>query len=199
MARQGWPVPNASRPAKISRADLPGLVAADTWMMEVLSVAASADLPDWWIGAGFLRNKIWDTISGNRRSVADDVDLVYFDAGATDPEVDWGLDQEMCRLYPGARWEVRNQARMHLSDGFEPYSSTADGIAHWVETATCVGVRLHEGQLRFLFCHGSDDLVNMIARPTAAYRAPDRIDVFRGRLAQKEWRARWSTLVVLEG
>ncbi len=30
--------------------------------MEILETANSLNLPDWWICAGFVRSKIWDTL-----------------------------------------------------------------------------------------------------------------------------------------
>src|SRR6185503_20454597 len=99
--------------------------------------------PDWWIGAGFLRNKIWDAIEDKVSKPTRDVDLVYFNAFDVTPETDRAYDERMKRDHPFAEWEIRNQARMHYVDDFPPYTSTADGISHWVETATCVAVRLN--------------------------------------------------------
>lgn len=42
-----------------SEADVARLVQSDPWMMKVLRAVESLNLPDWWIGAGFLRNKVW--------------------------------------------------------------------------------------------------------------------------------------------
>lgn len=184
----------------ISEADLPDLVMRDRWMMRVLSAAEEADLPDWWIGAGFLRNTIWDAIVGNntRYRYPGDVDLVYFDDTEPTPEADWGLDQEMQDRHPFATWQVRNQARMHVVDGFEPYSSTADGIAHWVETATCVGVRLRSGEPEFLVCYGVEDLLGLIARPIPLFCHAELIELFHRRITEKRWRDRWPGLRILD-
>jgi len=43
-----------------SEQDISKIIEADDWMMDVLRAAEKLQLPDWWIGAGFLRNKIWD-------------------------------------------------------------------------------------------------------------------------------------------
>ncbi len=45
-----------------TEADIIRLVKDDKWMMKVLTAAASLDLPDWWVCAGFVRSKIWDTM-----------------------------------------------------------------------------------------------------------------------------------------
>lgn len=140
-----------------SQADITKIIQADPWMMQVLQAAETLDLPDWWIGAGFLRNKVWDAIEGN---------------------------------------ETPHQARMHYVNDFEPYTSTEDGIAHWVETATCVAVRLRQGSLEYLFCHGTDDLFGLVARPTVGFRSEELIHIFYDRIEKKGWRQRWPHLKV---
>lgn len=182
----------------ITEKDVEQLVRDDAWMMQVLEAASALDLPDWWIGAGFLRNKVWDAIENNEPQKSRDIDLVYFDKSDTAPETDWRYDEKMNADYPFAEWEVRNQARMHAKNGFEPYSSAAEGISHWVETATCVAVRLKDGELEFLFCHGTDDLLGLIARPTKDFQIPERIGRFYERIEQKKWRERWPNLTVLD-
>lgn len=179
-----------------SEADITEIIEKDEWMMKVLAAAEKLDLPDWWIGAGFLRNKVWSHIEGKDSEQTRDVDLVYFDHDHTTAEVDWAYDDRMNRDYPFAQWEVRNQARMHYKNGFEPFSSTADGIAHWTETATAVAVRLRAGNLEYLFCYGPDDLFNLIARPTPHCASGKMLKIFEDRIAQKQWRQKWPDLRV---
>ena len=57
------------------RDQLLSLVGADETAMALLRLAHSLDLPDWAIGAGFLRNRLWDDLTGAVTcSPADDVD-----------------------------------------------------------------------------------------------------------------------------
>lgn len=179
-----------------SESQLADLVMSDDWMMSVLRAAQELNLPDWWIGAGFLRNKVWDFIESNVFEPTKDVDLVYFDISNKTPEADWVYDEQMKQRFPMSEWEVRNQARMHYVNNFEPYHSTEDGIAHWVETATCVAVRLEGDELHFLFCHGTDDLFNLIARPIENFRSPELLPTFINRVESKRWRQKWPHLRV---
>ena len=181
-----------------AESDLAELVRDDEWMMRVLRCADSVGLPDWWIGAGFLRNAVWDRLSGREPRHDSDVDLAYFDPTSIATDRDWRMDEELRSRFPFAVWEVRNQARMYVQDGFAPYRSTRDGIAHWVETATCVGVRLLDGEPDFLFCYGAEDLLGLVARPIPDYRSADRITVFRERIAKKQWNERWPGLRIAE-
>ncbi len=71
------PSPEAWR----EREQLLDLIRADPWMMRILRAAAALDLPEWMIGAGFVRNKVWDHLHGfaNAEVQTADIDLIYFD------------------------------------------------------------------------------------------------------------------------
>jgi hypothetical protein len=176
--------------------DITKLLEKDEWRMDVLRAAEALNLPDWWIGAGFLRNAIWDAIEGKESPPTRDVDLVYFDSTNTEPEADWAYDEKMRIEYPFAEWEVRNQARMHYVNGFDPYTSAADGIAHWVETATCVAVKLEDNKLKYLFCHGTDDLFGLIARPVSQFKTKELMPLFYARIEKKQWQDKWPSLKI---
>lgn len=180
-----------------SEDDIAKLISADQWMMNVLHAAEKLGLPDWWIGAGFLRNKVWDAIAGKQPQQSRDVDLVYFNTTDATRESDHAYDAKMKRDYPFAEWEIRNQARMHYVNDFQPFASTADGISHWVETATCVAVKSVGGKLRFLFCYGTDDLYGLVARPTPFFVSGELLQTFYARVSEKGWQERWPELRVL--
>ncbi len=60
--------------------DIVRLIENDEWMINVLQLAKSLELPDWWICAGFVRSKIWDTLHNYEiRTTIPDVDVIYFD------------------------------------------------------------------------------------------------------------------------
>lgn len=183
-----------------NEADVARLVKSDRWMMEVLAVAEDLNLPDWWIGAGFLRNKIWDAIEGNDGVERTDIDLVYFDPTDLTPESENKYDRMLAAVFPEGKWETCNQARMHTYHNDEPYSSSAESIGRWVETATCIAVRKRGSELNFLWCHGIDDVLNMVARPIAhdKVKEPHLLKTFRQRVAIKQWQARWPHLVIKE-
>ncbi|MDG4837647.1 nucleotidyltransferase family protein [Micromonospora sp. WMMD967] len=91
-------------------------------------------------------------------------------------------------------WEIRNQARMHLRNGEEPYTSTLDAISRWPETATCVAVTLRDDSVRLVACHGLTDLVGLAVRPSPTFdNAAGRATVER-RVKAKGWLDRWAGL-----
>lgn len=109
--------------------DIRKLVEPNEWMMQVLRAAEKLDLPDWWIGAGFLRNKVWNTLENNSEHSSSDVDLVYFNPDDVTSETDWLYDKNMKEIFSDADWEIRNQASMPHVNNFEAFKSTADGMS----------------------------------------------------------------------
>lgn len=163
------------------------LLAADQPRMAALRAVAALGLPDGWIGAGFIRNAVWDMLHDIKpRLHFDDVDVVWFDPARTDPAWDAAL---AARLPPGLKWSVTNQARMHARHGHAPYRDTADAIRHWPETATAVAARLQHDRLEVLAPHGLDDLFAGLLRPS-----PGRDAAFARRIAAKPWLRDWPGL-----
>src|SRR3954447_138148 len=115
------------------------LLAVDPIRWHALGLVMSLRLPDGWIGAGFVRNAVWDYLHGREASPPrGDIDVVWFDPGQADPSIDQSLEDRLHALEPTLAWSVKNQARMHTRNSDPPYSSTADAIGHWPETATAV-------------------------------------------------------------
>jgi hypothetical protein len=177
--------------------ELSKIIKEDEWMMNVLNAASKLELSDWWIGAGFLRNKVWNYLENKESEPTRDVDLVYFDSNNTTSAIDWSYDKKMQSEYPYAEWEIRNQARMHYVNDSQPFTSTDDGISHWVETATCVAVKLEHGKLKYLFCHGTNDLFNLIARPIPSFDNREKIQTFYDRIEKKKWAQKWPNLKII--
>ncbi len=176
--------------------DIINLVKSDKWMMDVLYEAEKLHLKEWVIGAGFLRNKVWDYLHNIKRDIADtnDIDLVYFDTANVSEDEDYALSEKMSGVL-GLRWEIKNQAHMHKWHNHEPYHSTAEGISHWIETPTCVAVTLKNGELAIIAPHGIDDLVNLIVRPSPT--RTDNLDLFYKRIQDKQWLLKWPKLKVI--
>ena len=179
-----------------SRQDVIDLIKSDAAAMQILRTAESLALPDWWIGAGFVRNRVWDALSGLSVSQVPprDVDVAYFDPQRLDPAEEQHAEAAAMSALPGVPWEIRNQARMHEQHGDAQYTSTLDAISRWPETATCVAVTLRRGDVHLVTCHGIEDLVHLVVRPSPAFDTPTgRAKVCR-RADAKGWLARWDRL-----
>ena len=178
-------------------ADLLALIAADSWRMACLEAVAALDLPDCWIGAGFVRSPVWDRLHGYETPTPlPDIDVIYHHQG-DGPAEEAAAEASLAEGLPGLPWSVRNQARMHLRNGDRPYRSTADALTHWLETPTAVAVRLGPRKgLELLAPLGLDDLFAMVVRPSPHARA-GRLAAYRARVAAKDWRSRWPKCRIL--
>lgn len=181
---------------------LQALVRGSDWFMAALRAAQSLDLPPWCIGAGAVRNLVWDALHGHARpSALTDVDLAYFDAGDLSTEHDAELQARLTGLAPVLPWEVTNQAGVHLwfeacfGHAVQALSSLEEAIASWPEYATAVGIRLERDEsLTVIAPLGLADLFEMRVR-----RNPRRVSVetYRQRVAQKNYAARWPQVSII--
>ncbi len=174
---------------------LQSLLSSDPLRREALEAVATLGLPDCWIGAGFVRDAVWDHLHGyERRPPSGDVDVVWFASGASDQVTDHNIEHELKSRMPNLAWSVKNQARMHLRNGDAPYRSVADAMRHWPETATAIAARLGAaGSIEINAPLGIADLFALRLRPTPAFVTNKR-PIFDGRVSSKRWIERYPLL-----
>jgi len=178
---------------------LSSLISADAARVRLLERVKALDLPDCWIGAGFVRSAVWDHLHGRAPAAPDgDVDVIWFDRTRAASDIDRELEARLNGIEPSVGWSVKNQARMHLRNGDEPYTSTADAMSHWPETATAVAVRLTDSGIEILAPFGLDDLFSLTVRPTPAFSGK-RLPILQERMREKRWLERWPRLVLASG
>ncbi|MNX33318.1 hypothetical protein D3C86_635430 [compost metagenome] len=172
------------------------LLRADPLRMACLRTARELALPDWALGAGFVRNLIWDHLHQKAEPTPlNDIDLIYLDP--SDPE---GVDEReheawLAERLPGQRWEVRNQARMHVRQRVAPFTSSLEALSHWVEVPTCIGVRLlANDEFEWLAPHGFGH--NWSLQVSANPRCRQESRIFIDRIRDKQWQRIWPDLVV---
>ena len=176
--------------------DVAKVISDSPWHMEVLRTVRKLELPDWMIGAGFVRNAIWDQLHEFVlfTSLAD-IDVIYFDPLHTNASLDSDIEYTLDGILPGMPWSVRNQARMHIRNNDRPYTSSEDAIGHWIEVPTCIAVRLERDDTLNVFApHGLQDLLNLDVRPTpSGIRKPE---IYRKRILAKDWQRIWPKLQI---
>jgi hypothetical protein len=173
------------------------------WFVSALRAARELELSSWCIGAGAVRNLVWDALHGySTPTPLADLDLVYFDANDLSPEREAELQHRLSLAMPGIPWEVTNQAAVHLwfEDQFghavEPLQSLHEAVASWPEYATSVGLRLRaDDTIEVIAPHGLEDLFNCVVR-----RNPTRVsvDTYHMRVQQKKYALRWPRVTVLQ-
>ena len=173
------------------------MMQSSVWHWEAIKIVRQLDLPGWAIGAGFVRNAVWDHLHGfAEMTPLNDIDVLYFDPVDLTIEQDMRIEEELFSIDPDRPWSVHNQARMHIRNNDQPYRSTADAISYWLETATCVAVTLDKSdQLTIIAPFGLSDLLGLQSRPTAA--AMTRVGQYRERMVSKNWPGTWPRVAVL--
>ena len=178
--------------------DVSRFLARQRHIVDLLRITADIRAAEFWIGAGVLRNAIWDHLHDRSIDVIfdGDVDVVFFDTADIASQCDERLEAHLRSLRPEVPWSVHNQARMHLRNDDAPYRDVQDAIRHWPETATAIAARWSGSCLEMLAPHGIDDLVQLIVRPTPEFA--HKLPQYRARVAAKAWAARWPRLKIME-
>lgn len=169
------------------------LIAGQPERLHLLRIVRDHGPEDAWIAAGFVRNAVWDALHGYiEPTPLSDIDVLYFASDNREPEADHAWKRRLLEVCPEVPWSVRNQARMHLRNADRPYRDCADAMCHWPEICTAVAVRLCSESLELLAPLGIDDIWALRVRPTEHFRA--KPDIYRERIAAKNWPARWPKL-----
>jgi hypothetical protein len=174
---------------------LQAILAADPLRMRVLAMQRSLALPDGWVGAGFIRNAVWDHLHGRPPSPpAGDVDILWFSRERADAAVDREIEAALRALDASVDWSVKNQARMHRRNGDAPYASSVAAMRCWPETATAIAARQDErGACEIAAPFGLDDLFALVLRPTPRFSG-EKHPIFLQRVASKGWLQHWPRL-----
>ena len=190
---------------KLREDDIIELIQGDSEMMEIIYLVSKLELLDWMIGAGFVRNKVWDYLHNySQRSILSDIDVIYFDpddfedkeANTHSTKKELEYQKILTDKMPDQNWSVTNQARMHHFHNRKAYHSSEEALSEWVETATCVGVAIDgRGKLTLIAPHGIEDLVNLRLVPTI--KTDERIKLFYERIEKKDWLAKWPKLKIV--
>lgn len=168
------------------------LIENDVFRMRALTVVGSLNLPDWLIAAGFVRNLIWDDCF-NTQTQVNDIDVIYFCREDISEARDELLEEQLKVICPEYPWSVKNQARMHIKNGDNPYQNTLGAMRYWPEKQTSIGVKLDaDGCVDVRHCFELDvQFSGQINRNPARSKK-----VFERRVLTKRWVDIWPGLIV---
>lgn len=187
---------------EIYRQKLTQLLRSTPWFLSILETVRACDPPDWLVGAGAIRNLVWDHLHQYQTPTPlADVDVIFFDPQHLYPERDQMVQQQLAQRLPHVAWEATNQAAVHLwyeeAFGFAvpALHSSEEAVGTWPETATSVAVRLlATDKLHLVAPCGLADLFNMVLR-----RNPCRVtqEQFAQRVHSKQILRKWPHVQVI--
>ncbi|RZB13434.1 nucleotidyltransferase family protein [Streptomyces sp. F001] len=171
-------------------------------LTDVLTRAATMELPGWYVTAGCLFQTVWNVVTDRPPTNGiKDYDIFYFDRADLSWEAEDAVIKAGQEVFAGlpAEVEIRNEARVHLwyEQKFgvpcPPHESTEAAIDSFAATTCCLGVRLDpDGGWRVYAPHGLSDVFNLVVRPNPVL-APR--EVYEAKAAR--WRDEWPELTVL--
>lgn len=164
----------AGASARVQKAALVDIIAADPVLMSLLRGMEALELPDPLLGSGVIYNVVWNVLTGRHRYLGiNDADIAYFDAS------DLSYDAEdrvisRTRTYFEASpipVEVRNQARVHLwfpekfGMAYPQLTCSADMLGYFSTRTHAVAARIAGGEIAVYAPFGLDDLFSFRLTP----------------------------------
>lgn len=169
-------------------------------MHEVFETAEK-HLKDYYVGAGFIFQTVWNYLSGFPLDYGiGDVDIVYFDREDLSIETEKELESQISETLKHLPFkiDVKNEARVHLwyekKFGYPiaPYQSMEDAIDTWPTTASSIGVKKKEAGYEVYAPFGLEDLVEMVVRPNKTLITKE---IYESKAVK--WKNKWPKLTVI--
>jgi hypothetical protein len=192
-----------SEPPDMLQSRLIELISSSSVLMRALRAARSVDPPDWLIGGGAIRERVWNHLHRSAHlAPSKDVDLAFFDPVLLGSEREWSVQKAVMAQALDISWDVTNQAAVHLwypevfGVEVEPLTCSADAVATWPETATAIAIRLlGDDRIQVIAPCGLDDLFGLICR-----RNPRRVteEQYRRRVERMQIAKRWPQVQILD-
>ncbi len=166
----------------------------DKLRFECLLAAKEYMEHEWYLAAGFVRNLIWDKLQNYKEMTPlNDIDLIYFNPSCVSNEQDREIEGALDSSMPTFNWSVKNQARMALKHGHEPYTNCIEAMSYWPEIQTAVGATvLKEGEIDVR----SPFPANEVIRLAASRNSKCTSNVFDSRVTEKRWSKLWPELEI---
>lgn len=173
-------------------------VCGERWLYDTLRLVREFGPPLGYVGAGSIRNLVWNRCTGRDSAGAEtDVDVVYFDPTESSDR-SHQYQAILVERDQTLEFEVINQAFVHIwlrqvtGGARSAFNSLEEALRSWPETATAVAVRLDERDcLDVIAPFGLDDLFRLVVRPNPQCPSPE---AYKARVSQKAWASRWPEL-----
>jgi hypothetical protein len=97
-------------------AGLRSILGRSPWFVGVLETVGAVSPPNWWIGAGVIRDVVWEQRFSEAAAEIQtkDVDVAFFDGGDLTRDRDELVESQLVRRRPDVAWDANNQAAVHM-------------------------------------------------------------------------------------
>ena len=177
------------------------IVQSNEWLMKVLRSVQQCNLPDWFVAAGVIRSVLWDSLHRyNHPTPVKDIDVIFYDLEDLSFKREEVIKNDLNKLMPNMKWDVKNQAAVHLwfKDVFgysvSPLESSEDAIKTW--NSTSIGIRLlSDEELYIASPYGLTDLFDMKFRRNTKHIPKD---IFMKKLKERGIKEKWPKVQIIE-
>jgi hypothetical protein len=177
------------------------ILSEHSWFMSALDAVSDLGLSQWCIGAGVIRNIVFDYLDGGSTTPIRDVDVAYFDMLDLSEHKDREYEYILKVRMPNVPWEITNQAAVHLwfhkKFGYRvpPVNGIKEAVATWPETCMAVALtKMHKDEYKVYAPCGLEDLFGMVIR-----RNPARVDIrsYNARISTKQYDQCWKSVRII--
>jgi hypothetical protein len=186
---------------QIQMEKLKEIIMSNKILKDTLNKASKIKLKNYYIGAGCIAQTVWNyQMKLELTNGISDIDFVYYDNNDLSLEAENKIIENINKsfLQCPIKLDIKNQARVHLwyKDHFgydiKPYNSVEDAINSWPTTATSIGVRLENKNLKIYAPFGLNDLFGMIVKANKA-QITEKIYLQK----VEKWKNKWSSLTII--
>jgi hypothetical protein len=164
------------------------LIQADRFRWDLLATVASLNLVDCYIAAGFIRNLVWDYLHDLPPTPLNDVDVIYFSKTEVNEKL---VLEKLYAVHQNVKWQLKNQAFMHLKNLDPAYKDSVNAMAYWPELETAIGARLGNNGKIVL---ASPFNIDAIFDGFITHNKNRDVSVFLKRVEEKKWLETWPKL-----
>lgn len=177
------------------------IILKNDFLCELIVRASNLGIDDYYIAGGCIAQSVWNYLSNNELMYGIyDIDFIYYDKEDLTEEGENKISLLLNGLveHNDVHINVRNEARNHLwykekfSEYIEPFKNLNEAVESFPTTATSIGVKFQNGEMKVYAPYGTDDLFNKIVRINA--KQPDK-DLFYEKV--NKWVQTWTDLVVV--
>ncbi|MGG7176849.1 nucleotidyltransferase family protein [Clostridium paraputrificum] len=177
------------------------IILKNSILSEIVKAAKKLEIKNYYIGTECIAQTVWNYLSNNDLMYGIyDIDFLYFDDSDLTEKSEQVLSEKINEAFSniGINFNIKNEARAHLCNeknfeyNIKAYKSLEEAIESLPTTATAIGIRGEEGQVKVYAPFGLEDLFNKIVRVN---KKQVNKDIYY--IKVNKWVQTWTDLVIV--